>query len=71
MTEIHLPDNRELVARALRNAKPSKRGSVVRWAAVADTFALGSTYATELCKRHDLDPDEIVCKWMDDDPDEI
>jgi hypothetical protein len=31
-----------------------------RWLAVMDTFAVGSTYAHQLCRRYGLDPDELV-----------
>lgn len=34
-----------------------------RWVAVANTFSLGSTYARELCRRFDLDPDEMVVRY--------
>lgn len=51
----------QLVERALRNARPrAVGGSEVRWSAVADAFGLGSTYATELCKKFGLNPDEQV-----------
>ena len=36
-----------------------KRGvSRPRWSVVADRFALGSTYAKQLCRRFGVDPDE-------------
>ena len=50
--------DRELVARAVRGARPRKAGRSPRWVAVKDTFGLGSTYAHELCRLHGLDPDE-------------
>lgn len=49
-----------LVKRAVMNAAPHKASSAPRWVAVMDTFALGSTYAHELCRNHGLDPDEMV-----------
>jgi hypothetical protein len=49
-----------MVERAVRNARPHKCGSSPRWVAVVDTFALGSTFAYELCRNHGLDPDEEV-----------
>lgn len=49
-----------LVDRAVRNAKPHTAGEAPRWVAVGDVFALGSTYARELCRIHGLDPDEKV-----------
>lgn len=50
--------DRSLVERAVRNAKPSQAGKAPKWVAVMDTFALGSTYAYQLCRDFDLDPDE-------------
>lgn len=49
-----------LVKRAVMNARPRIAGESPRWVAVMDTFALGSTYAHELCRIHGLDPDETV-----------
>lgn len=31
-----------------------------RYLAVMDNFMLGSTYAAQLCRRFDLDPNEMV-----------
>jgi hypothetical protein len=55
--------DRELVARAVRNARArdKRKGQKhPRWLAVMDAFALGSTYAAQLCRRFGLDPDEKV-----------
>jgi hypothetical protein len=41
----------------VRNARP-KRG-VPKWSAVADTFALGSTYSILLCRRFGIDPEKV------------
>ena len=52
-----------LLRRAVFNARArdSRKGKKhPRWTAVMDSFALGSTYARELCRRFDLDPDEEV-----------
>lgn len=49
-----------LVKRAVMNAKPKTCGDSPRWVAVMDTFALGSTYATQLCRAHGLDPEAMV-----------
>lgn len=49
-----------LVKRAVINARPRICGESPRWVAVMDAFALGSTFATQLCRAHGLDPDEIV-----------
>lgn len=58
-----IPDA-ELLGRAVRGFKPIKRGDggIYRWAAVGARFALGSTYAHQLCRRFGLDPDEKVRK---------
>jgi hypothetical protein len=47
----------ELLRRAVRSARPKYKASP-RWAAVMDTFGLGSTYARQLCHRFGLDPNE-------------
>lgn len=55
-----IPDN-ELLGRAVRSCRdPYVRGKHPRWTAVAHTFALGSTYAAQLCRRFGVDPDEQV-----------
>lgn len=46
----------ELLRRAVRSCR-KHRGSKPMWSVVADRFALGSTYAGQLCRRFDLDPD--------------
>jgi len=54
-----IPD-RDLVERAVRNAhRATGRRRIPRWSAVAETFGLGSTYSTQLCRRYGLDPDAI------------
>lgn len=56
-----VPDN-ELLQRVLRNL--NKRGrsreKLPFWSIVGDKFGLGSGYASQLCRRFGLDPDEIV-----------
>lgn len=55
-----IPDS-ELLKRAVRNARSrSRRGYHTRWQAVMDVFALGSTFAWQLCTRYGLDPEEKV-----------
>jgi hypothetical protein len=54
----------DLVERAVRNA----RQPGPRWCAVKATFALGSTRATELCRRFGLDPDEEFPHPEDEEP---
>lgn len=46
-----------LVERAVRNAKPTRTRP--RWVVVKAVFAVGSTSAHNLCRRFDLDPDEL------------
>lgn len=53
-------DAEKYVERAVRNAKSRLVGQSPRWAAVSEIFACGSGYAHELCRRFDLDPDELV-----------
>lgn len=51
----------ELLRRAVLNARgPKSRLKCWRWVAVMHTFVLGSTYAQELCRRFNFDPDEYV-----------
>jgi len=52
--------DKELFKRALRNARPRACGTAPRWVAVMDTFAVGSTVAADICRKHDLAPDEFV-----------
>lgn len=55
-----IPDS-ELLKRAVRNARArNRRGYHMRWQAVMDVFALGSTFAWQLCTRYGLDPEEKV-----------
>lgn len=49
----------QLLERAVKAARP-RRGRVPRWSAVADLFALGSTYSIQLCRRFGLDPDQQI-----------
>lgn len=52
---------RKLVWGAVHNAgRLLTSGRVPRWSAVADALGVGSTMAHELCRQHDLDPDELV-----------
>lgn len=55
-TVADIPDE-ELLRRAVRNAKPAT--NLPKWSAVSERFALGSTYAIELCLRFDVDPHAI------------
>lgn len=57
-----VPDNVLLgrAVRGIRNVRGGRRPKVVRWSVVAERFALGSTYAAQLCRRYGVEPDEIV-----------
>ena len=57
-TVSDIPDD-QLLERAVKSARPRK-GRVPRWAAVSDTFALGSTFSIQLCLRFGLDPDQQI-----------
>ena len=60
---VNLIPNEELVRRAVSNARCKRcplKFKHYRWVAVMEIFALGSTYAKELCVRSGLDPDEVV-----------
>ncbi len=52
--------DKDLIRRALRNARLNAPGEHLRWAAVAEIFGMGSTYAIELCRDYDLDPHEML-----------
>jgi hypothetical protein len=57
-----IPDE-ELLRRAVKGSRSGRYRKGLehpRWAAVRDSFALGSTYARQLCRRFDLDPNEMV-----------
>ena len=61
-TVFSIPD-RDLLERAVRGARsPNYRRDIkhARWVAVMDTFSLGSTFSHQLCRRFNLDPDEMV-----------
>lgn len=64
MTEQTVDDiqDEELLRRAVRNARSKDRRNlpVERWVCVTHAFALGSTFAHQLCRRFGLDPDEKV-----------
>lgn len=62
-TVADISDN-ELLARAVRSlvAYPPVRGGWTVGEAVMHRFALGSTYAAQLCRRFGVDPDKMVRK---------
>lgn len=56
-----IPDE-ELLRRVVTNCRAGvpKSRTHYRLVAVMETFALGSGYSMELCRRFGLDPDELV-----------
>lgn len=55
----------ELMFRAVRAARGmsthrSRSLAIPRWTAVMEVFVCGSTTAKELCRRFNLNPDELV-----------
>lgn len=62
MSVSDIPDVK-LLERAVRSARARDRRKGEkheRWIGVMDAFALGSTYAMDLCRRFGLDPFEQV-----------
>jgi hypothetical protein len=55
-TVADIPDEK-LIERAVRNAR-HKRGEP-KWAAISNTFGLGSTFSYQLCRRFGIDPEEV------------
>jgi ribosomal protein S13 len=50
---------RELIERAVRNARPKNRNSYkTRWIVMKDVFGVGSGVANAICREFGLDPDE-------------
>lgn len=60
---LHELSTEKLLEKAVRNARSRsayKGRKHPRWTAVMDAFALGSTYAHDLCRKFGLDPDEEI-----------
>jgi len=65
MSDVSSIADEKLLARAVQNCRArSVRKGVKhpRWTAVSDTFALGSTFSWQLCRRFNLDPEEMVSR---------
>lgn len=61
--DVSMIPDAKLLERAVRSARSNrypKRRAHSRWIAVMDMFALGSTFAHQLCRRYGADPDEMV-----------
>ena len=55
------PDDRELVIRAIANARPpAGRTEYPRWACVRDLFGVSPKVARQLCQDADLNPHEYL-----------
>jgi septal ring factor EnvC (AmiA/AmiB activator) len=50
----------DLIASVMRGISGSRRNTLQRWSLVRDTFCTGSGVATALCRRFNLDPDEVL-----------
>jgi hypothetical protein len=50
----------ELVSRFLHGFREAKRGGQPLQAVLCRVFAVGSTSAREICRRHGFDPDVLV-----------
>lgn len=55
-------DPYDLLKRAVRNVRPRDAGIHPRWVAVKEVFALGSTYARQLCLTCGVDPDQMLMR---------
>ena len=55
-TVADIPDG-DLLKRALTNAIRTKGKRRPAWVKVQEAFGLGSTYASQLCRRFGFDPD--------------
>ena len=55
-TVADIPDN-ELLRRVVQTVTRKPRRQEFAWAAVMTAFGLGSTYASQLCRRFGIDPD--------------
>lgn len=63
ITGVIRPSDKELVERAVRNAR---RPGYQKWAGVMDVFAVGSTSAQALCREFGLDPDAVTPRPLED-----
>ncbi len=55
---VHDIPDADLLRRVVRNIVTKRpRRQEFAWAAVAEAFGLGSTFAAQLCRRFGLDPD--------------
>ena len=59
--ESERPDDKDLLIRAIGNAKPPPgRKEYPRWACVRDIFAVGTAVAVKLCHEARLNPHEYL-----------
>lgn len=61
----------QLIWGAIANAKNTEFANRPLWAVVRDIFGCGATMATDLCRKHNFDPDKqmppIVCPTCERD----
>lgn len=60
MSEVIGYSDEELIKRAVVHPAHRLAGDMPRWAVVKVVFCTGSTVAKALCRRFNVDPDEIV-----------
>lgn len=49
----------EFLKRAIAHAMRNRKKGDPAWVAVSKTFALGSTFSAQLCRRFGIDPDMV------------
>jgi hypothetical protein len=60
-----MPSDKELIERALANARRRAPKRAQNWLVVSRAFGLGSTYSCSLCRRFDIDPEGYdVSLWV-------
>lgn len=63
MSDVSSIADETLLRRAATFRRPRTPGyGVPRWSAMMDRFGLGATFASQLCARLGLDPEEMVKK---------
>jgi len=60
MEDVNDIPDAKLLSQVVRNVRAQRGRKQLRWVAIMDLTALGSTYARQLCRRFGMDPDEEV-----------
>lgn len=61
VSDVNCIPDADLLSRAVRECRHGVgRGKLPLWSVVARRFALGSTFASQLCRRFGCDPEEMV-----------